>query len=145
MFLTCLLLPIIGCTFGGHSGSSHYPRQLFSWRPEPSRKVAKTVREPYSWRLPSGINWQKKSTFPDGKPSGTIYWRWLPSGKIYPVVFSLTVKKTIPVSMKPSGMVQTSPVGCSTVRESSNFPCQFWTINEGPIFLSVTTVRETSF
>jgi hypothetical protein len=32
MFFTCLLLPTIGCNFGGHSGSSHYPRQLFRCR-----------------------------------------------------------------------------------------------------------------
>jgi len=126
--------------------SYHYPRQLFPWRPVPSGKVPKTVRKDYPWRLPSGMNWQGKSTFPDGKPSGNGSCRFLPSGKSFPVGFSFPSGVSFPVVTVLSRKVWSFPVSYITVREGSNFPCHLQYRQGRFSFLcQSTTVRETSF
>ena len=95
----------------------HYPSHFFPWRTKPWGKIPKSVRKDVPWRLPSGTNWQGKSTFPDGLPSGNGSWRLLPSGESSSVGFSTSVRREFPWSWTLSGKVQTFPVSYSTVRK----------------------------
>ena len=130
--------------------------------PQPTFSVtAKSVREGTKNRQgklltgtvrdgPSGMNWQGKSTFPDGKPSRNGSWRLLPSGESFPVDFFVSVRRefsrwlpyrqerfklTLSVTV-PSGKVETYPAGHLPSGKDQTF-CQPTTIREITILISI--------
>jgi hypothetical protein len=116
----------------------HYPSHVFSWRPSPSGKVAKTVREGHPWRLPSGISRQEKTDRKSRVSLTESRQGMIPDGscrqeRVSPSVFSSPSGESFPVSYTLTGKVQNFHVSYSTVREGSTFLCPS------------TTVRETSF
>ena len=110
----------------------HYPRQVFPWRQIPSGKVPQrwcsltaTVTDELS-----GTECQGKSTFSDGRLTGTNLWRFVPSGKLSRVGFLGNHQENFswrfqpvrrssgsPRRLLPSGIPGNFPVGCLPSRK----------------------------
>jgi hypothetical protein len=99
--------------------------------------VTVTVRD-----RPSGKNWGKKSTFPDGKPSLIDPWWFEPSKKGFSVGFPIFVTETFPIGGKPSGKYKSFPSADNCQKKSKSFPigCRQEKVN---VSRWLATVRES--
>jgi len=115
--------------------TTHYLSQLFPWRPNPSGKVLKTVRENF-WQVPSGM---ARQGWTDRKVH--LPWRTTVTGWFLTVtavkrefsrrLFCFRRERVFPLVTIPSGKVQTYPISYSTVWEGWNLPCRPSPVREG--------------
>ena len=104
------------CSIYPSRPSVHYLSQLFPWRPNPSGKVLKTVRENFFWQVPSGMarqGWTDRESPPSLTENhhGMVPDGYCRQERVFPSTF-----------LFPSG--ESFPVGYHTVRKGSNLPCQ---------------------
>jgi len=133
----------------------HYLSQLFPWRPNPSGKVLKTVRENFFWQVPSGMarqGWTDRESPPSLTENrhGMVPDGYCRQERVFPSTFFVSVRRefsrwlpyrqerfklTLSVTV-PSGKVETYPAGHLPSGKDQTF-CQPTTIREITILISI--------